>query len=132
MPLLDPLNEDVAETTDATTSLVVNETRPSSQASKHSTIDIRGMSLKDRFRFVRTLWPYMIPLFVVYFSECKSNRPPWFYLLSHYLAQDAMQSGTWAVIGFPVTSKDARQKYCKAALGKLISVQTLLTVGSLL
>ena len=51
------------------------------------------MSTKERFNVTLSLWPYMIPLFVVYFAEY------------------AMQSGVWAAIGFPVTSENARNSF---------------------
>jgi len=49
----------------------------------------------ERFNFICTqLWPYTVPLVVVYMSEY------------------AMQSGTWAAIGIPdVHSKDDRAKF---------------------
>jgi battenin len=52
-------------------------------------------SMTLRARFVRTLdlWPFTVPLFTV------------------YLAEYAMQSGPWAAIGFPVTSKSARDQF---------------------
>jgi battenin len=45
------------------------------------------------FQFMMKLWPFMLPLTLVYFSEY------------------AMQAGAWAAIGFPVTSVDARYKF---------------------
>lgn len=39
------------------------------------------------------LWVYIVPLFLVYFAEY------------------AMQSGTWAAIGFPVGDKEAREQF---------------------
>ena len=55
------------------------------------------MSAVERLYATCRLWRYMIPLFVVYFAEY------------------ATQSGTWAAIGFPVSSKAARDKFyeCK-------------------
>lgn len=44
-------------------------------------LDAANMSFMQRLRAVRSLWPYMVPLFVVYFAEY------------------AMQSGTWTAIG---------------------------------
>jgi battenin len=43
------------------------------------------------------LWPYTVPLFTVYFAEY------------------AMQSGTWAAIGFPVTDETSRKEFYKLA-----------------
>lgn len=51
------------------------------------------MTFKQRLQVTLQLWPYMVPLFVVYFAEY------------------AMQSGTWTAIGFPVTSADARHRF---------------------
>jgi hypothetical protein len=51
------------------------------------------MTFRQRLKVTCDLWPYMVPLFVVYFAEY------------------AMQSGTWTAIGFPVTSADARHKF---------------------
>lgn len=51
------------------------------------------MTLKERIDATLALWPYMIPLFVVYFAE--------------YL----MQSGVWSAFGFPITSTSARNKF---------------------
>uniref|UniRef100_A0A7S2SJG6 Battenin n=2 Tax=Mucochytrium quahogii TaxID=96639 RepID=A0A7S2SJG6_9STRA len=48
----------------------------------------------QKFMWIITkLWPYMIPLFLVYWSEY------------------AMQAGTWAAIGFPITSTAARADF---------------------
>ena len=41
------------------------------------------LSTKERFRFITSLWPYMVPLFVVYVSEY------------------AMQSGVWTAFALP-------------------------------
>jgi battenin len=51
------------------------------------------MKLRDRCAFTRELSKYMVPLLVVYFAEY------------------AMQSGTWAAIGFPVTDEEARKEF---------------------
>lgn len=51
------------------------------------------MSMKDRIDNTLALWPFMVPLFVVYFAEY------------------AMQSGVWAAIGFPVDSDHARDQF---------------------
>ena len=51
-------------------------------------------TLGDKLRFTMVeLWPYTIPLVVVYASEY------------------AMQSGTWTAMGFPVKDKDARADF---------------------
>ncbi len=48
---------------------------------------------KEMCMQLRKLWPYMIPLVIVYFAEY------------------AMQSGTWAAIGFPVQNATARKEF---------------------
>ena len=53
----------------------------------------RNLTIKDRFILVMGLWPYTIPLFLVYFAEY------------------AMQSGVWPSIGFPVEQEDARHTF---------------------
>ena len=99
--------------------------KPSSSSSSSSSSLASSpapMSCMSRFFFARTLWPYMIPLFLVYFAEY------------------AMQSGTWAgepmqhdgmhhvwrmkylppsplplAIGFPVTDENARKAFYQQA-----------------
>ena len=51
------------------------------------------LTAKERFYLVLDLWPYMLPLFVVYFSEY------------------AIQSGCWAAMGFPHDDADARAQF---------------------
>ena len=51
------------------------------------------MTLREQFLLVLSLWRFMAPLFTVYAAEY------------------AMQSGTWAAIGFPVDSESARDKF---------------------
>ncbi|CAM9303776.1 unnamed protein product [Ectocarpus fasciculatus] len=51
------------------------------------------MTTAERLRLSLDLWPYMFPLFLVYFSEY------------------AMQSGVWAAIGFPIDSDSARKDF---------------------
>ncbi|PRW51162.1 Batten s disease Cln3 isoform A [Chlorella sorokiniana] len=51
------------------------------------------MTWRERLQRTVALWPYMVPLFLVYFAEY------------------AMQSGTWTAIGFPVTSEMARHRF---------------------
>ena len=60
----------------------------------HAAVTMTG---KERLNAAFRLWKYMIPLFLVYFAE--------------YITQ----SGTWAAIGFPVTDKDARNKFYEYA-----------------
>ena len=56
-----------------------------------------AMTSRERLVRVMSLWPYMLPLFAVYFSEY------------------ALQSGAWAAIGFPVNSKSARESFYELA-----------------
>lgn len=51
------------------------------------------MTASERLQLTLNLWPYMVPLFLVYFSEY------------------AMQSGVWAAIGFPIDSENARKDF---------------------
>jgi len=53
-----------------------------------------SLSFRARLRYIIChLWPYIIPLMLVYFAEY------------------AMQSGVWAAIGFPVDDKLARERF---------------------
>jgi len=68
----------------------------------------KPLSFQERFKLTLSLWPWGVPLIVVYFAEY------------------AMQSGTWSSIGFPVTDKDARAEFYQNAnwcyqVGVLIS-----------
>jgi battenin len=47
----------------------------------------------QRLRMVLSLWPYMVPLFVVYAAEY------------------ALQAGTWTAIGFPLQEQEARDSF---------------------
>lgn len=60
-------------------------------------LDIDQITAFERLRLVASLWPYMIPLFAVYFAEY------------------ALQSGPWTAIGFPVTDAKARNEFYKYA-----------------
>ncbi|KAJ1443744.1 batten's disease protein Cln3 [Ochromonadaceae sp. CCMP2298] len=51
----------------------------------------------QRLEHTLSLWPYMVPLVVVYFAEY------------------ALQSGVWAAMGFPVTSSSARTQFYEYA-----------------
>jgi len=53
----------------------------------------RSLSSAERGRLMLSLWPYMIPLLVVYMSEY------------------AMQSGVWSSIGFPLSDTNSRTKF---------------------
>lgn len=54
---------------------------------------VEDMNSRQRLRLVLSLYPYMIPLFLVYAAEY------------------ALQSGTWSAIGFPVTDLKARDEF---------------------
>ncbi|KAL4429218.1 hypothetical protein ABPG77_010197 [Micractinium sp. CCAP 211/92] len=51
------------------------------------------MGWRERLERTVVLWPYMVPLLLVYFAEY------------------AMQSGAWTAIGFPVSSEQARKRF---------------------
>lgn len=51
------------------------------------------MTFEERIANTISLWPFMVPLFLVYFAEY------------------AMQSGVWAAMGFPVDSENARNDF---------------------
>jgi hypothetical protein len=53
-------------------------------------VSANEMEPLEKFWFVLTLWPYMVPLFVVYAAEY------------------ALQSGVWTSIGFPVDDAEER------------------------
>jgi hypothetical protein len=55
--------------------------------------EISTMNGRQRFHLVLSLWPYMIPLFLV------------------YVAEYTLQSGTWTAIGFPVTDRESRDMF---------------------
>ena len=55
------------------------------------------MTVQERLQNTLALWPFMIPLCVVYFAEY------------------AMQAGVWAAIGFPVSSSSARDSFYEYA-----------------
>ncbi|CAB9500710.1 Protein BTN1 [Seminavis robusta] len=55
---------------------------------------VHEMTVTERAQFVAMrLWPYIIPLFVVYAAEY------------------SLQAGTWTAIGFPVDSEQARDEF---------------------
>lgn len=60
-------------------------------------LETSKMSVKERFTTVLSLWPFIIPLILVYFAEY------------------AMQSGVWAAMGFPVDSENARKEFYQFA-----------------
>jgi len=60
-------------------------------------LKIHEMTTFQRLILTFSLYPYMIPLFVVYAAEY------------------TMQSGTWTAIGFPITSETARSDFYFAA-----------------
>lgn len=61
--------------------------------SSRSKKKVHEMTAWERTKFFATLWPYVIPLFVVYLTEY------------------SLQAGTWTAIGFPVNSKQARDEF---------------------
>jgi len=56
-----------------------------------------SLSFKERLDATLALWPYMVPLAVVYFAE---------YLI---------QAGAWSAMGFPVTDASARKEFYEYA-----------------
>jgi battenin len=56
-------------------------------------LEIAAMTGGQRFRLVSSLWPYMVPLFVVYAAEY------------------ALQAGTWSAMGFPLNDVEARDRF---------------------
>jgi len=56
-------------------------------------IAMHELTWKQRMYTTCTLWPYMLPLFLVYFAEY------------------CMQTGPWSVIGFPVINSMARRTF---------------------
>eukprot|EP00978_Attheya_sp_CCMP212_P012410 scaffold30927_cov50-Attheya_sp.AAC.1 len=54
---------------------------------------VEEMSPLERMKLVLSLWPYMVPLFLVYAAEY------------------ALQAGTWTAIGFPADSQEARNSF---------------------
>jgi battenin len=54
---------------------------------------VHQLNLLERAQFVLNLWPYIIPLFIVYATEY------------------SLQAGTWTAIGFPVESQEARTHF---------------------
>lgn len=61
-----------------------------SSSSFNLSVSANEMEPLEKFWFVLTLWPYMVPLFVVYAAEY------------------ALQSGVWTSIGFPVDDAEER------------------------
>jgi len=92
-------DEDVLDTTEKLSDEeeLPNETQalaPSSTDSGRPIVTpIPEMTPRERFQLVLSLWPYMIPLFVVYAAEY------------------ALQSGTWTAIGFPLENMEARDRF---------------------
>mmetsp|Transcript_8840 Transcript_8840/g.13607 ORF Transcript_8840/g.13607 Transcript_8840/m.13607 type:complete len:411 (-) Transcript_8840:108-1340(-) len=58
-----------------------------------SSVKIDTMTTWQRFQRVLSLWPYMIPLFLVYAAEY------------------SLQAGIWTAIGFPLEDMHARAKF---------------------
>lgn len=70
---------------------VHNETAVTPESNQQSSSS--SMTTSERFHLTLGLWPFMVPLFLVYFSEY------------------AMQSGVWAAMGFPIDSENARKDF---------------------
>lgn len=81
-------NDDYQETVGLLPSSILSSQKQQTKQSSISTLTVT-----ERFHLVTSLWPYMVPLFVVYFAEY------------------AMQSGTWAAIGFPLHDEHARHQF---------------------
>jgi battenin len=58
---------------------------------------VNELSFRERFKLTLSLWPWGMPLILVYFAEY------------------AMQSGTWSSIGFPVTDEAKRDSFYQYA-----------------
>lgn len=73
----------------------VLSSHPSAPLSRrlHQSTVTTNMCAKERLRRTLALWPYTVPLVVVYFAEY------------------ALQSGVWPAIGFPVDSSSARSQF---------------------
>jgi len=65
----------------------------------HSASEVvtQQLSSKDRFCYILTLWPYMVPLFLVYAAEY------------------TIQAGFLAAMGFPITDRASRHAWYKWA-----------------
>ena len=69
------------------------EERPFVDHPLTATIDTHRLTPLQKFKLTLSLYPYTIPLFTVYFAEY------------------ALMSGVWTAIGFPTTSKLARDAF---------------------
>ncbi|CAK9097744.1 unnamed protein product [Durusdinium trenchii] len=76
-----------------------SESVSSNASSEHSASEVitGQLSAKERFCFIAGLWPYMVPLFLVYAAEY------------------TIQAGFWAAMGFPVTNRSSRHAWYKWA-----------------
>jgi battenin len=86
--------------------------------SVYSVVHLPRMTIRARMSLSCSLWPYMIPLFVVYAAEY------------------ACQGGAWTAMGFPVDSASARARFYERSnwiyqMGVLISRSsgTLFTIN---
>ncbi|KAF0698702.1 Aste57867_10702 [Aphanomyces stellatus] len=59
--------------------------------------ELQPLGFKDGVRLTLSLWPYMVPLFIVYAAEYSS------------------MAGTWAAIGFPLDDAEARTHFYRNA-----------------
>ena len=74
-----------------------NDSEDSHDCVLGTTTPIKKLDAVARLRLTLSLWPYMIPLFVVYATEY------------------ALQSGVWTSIGFPVDDPSARNSFYVAS-----------------
>lgn len=66
---------------------------PPPSSSISDVVPVSAMTGPQRIRLVLSLWPYMVPLFIVYAAEY------------------ALQSGTWTAMGFPYDDIQARDRF---------------------
>lgn len=98
-------NSEIPESPPHKTSRLVEETCEGSSNDVNTTRNtetitssgIDDFSSLERFKLTLSLWPYMVPLFMVYFAEY------------------ALQSGVWTSIGFPVDDATARESFYVAS-----------------
>ena len=83
----------VIDNTDASIQETDDKSSADQEDSGSAVNRVEDMTPGERLRLVRSLYPYMIPLFVVYAAEY------------------SLQAGTWSAIGFPVTSLKARDEF---------------------
>ena len=79
--------------TDADFDTVSTEAKFGGKFTQDPSVGATALTPTARLRAIQELWPFMVPLFAVYFAEY------------------AMQAGVWAAIGFPITSQSARDDF---------------------